>query len=352
MASRKTGKIFLFLVCFCVYVNVRAQTRDTSLYAGRMYYWDDIPAYLNDQAANTLEIVSRLLQTNPPGAELDVNRKAAFVLLDNVLHQSDAPHLTAVQAYYHNRMADVLTHLKTHTVRSGATIYKLYNHGFIVVTPKGTFAFDLTRGKSSKVDSFAIADTEARELVKQCDVLFVSHWHQDHADDWVAQEFLDEHKKVVTPDSVWIDKPFYSRVLHPVRSVDSVYQLKLGDNHVIRYRALPGHQGNVLNNVYIVTTENGLTFAHTGDQYNEADFSWIDRINTHFRVDVLFPNSWSLDVFRLIKGFSPVWIVPSHEDELGHTIDHREAYWLTMDKFRKLPQKVVYMTWGESFHVE
>jgi L-ascorbate metabolism protein UlaG (beta-lactamase superfamily) len=342
----------LALFLFCTTITVHAQTRDTAQYAGRMYYWDDIPAYFNDQAANTLDVVAQLLKANPPGVPLNLDRKAAFVLLDNVLHQPNAPHLPAVQNYFHACIAALLTHLQTHKVTSGANIYKFYNHGFIVVTGDGTFAFDLTKGRSSGVDSFAISDAEARELIKQCDILFISHWHHDHADDWVAQEFLDEHKTVVSPDSVWIDKPFYSQVQHPVRSIDSVYHISLGHKHSIRYTVLPGHQGsNVLNNVYIVTTPKGLTFAHTGDQYNEADFSWIDSVSAHFSIDVLFPNSWSLNVFRLIRGFKPKLIVPSHENELGHSVDHREAYWLTMDKFKKLPQKIVYMTWGEVFHV-
>jgi L-ascorbate metabolism protein UlaG (beta-lactamase superfamily) len=228
----------------------------------------------------------------------------------------------------------------------------LYNHGFIVASANATIAFDLTRAGSSKSDSFALSDSLTRLLIDECDILFVSHWHQDHADDWVAENFLSQHKTVVSPDSVWIDKPFYASITHPVRSADSIYRIGLRGNHTIKYRAMPGHQGNVLNNVYIVTMPDGLTFAHTGDQYNPDDFSWIDSVRTHFRIDGLFLNSWSLNVYRLIKGFSPRFIFPSHEDELGHPIDHREAYWLTMDKFRDLPQKVIYMTWGEVFHID
>ena len=323
----------------------------TTLNGKRMYYWDDIPAYLNDQAANSLTIVTSLLKANPPAPTLSLDRKAAFVILDNVLHQPSAPHLEAVQHYYHNSMAALLTHLQTHTPQSGAYIYKLYNHGFIVATANGNFAFDLTRGRSSKVDSFAVDDTMTKALITQCDALFVSHWHNDHADDWVAQEFLAQHKPVVTPDSVWIDKPFYTEVRHPARSMDSLYNLPLGNKRFVRYAALPGHQGKILNNVYIVTTAQGLTFAHTGDQYNPDDFVWIDRIASRFKVDVLFPNSWSLDVYRLIDGVNPKWIVPSHENELGHSIDHREAYWLTMNKLQDLQRQVVYMTWGEVFYV-
>ncbi len=313
----------------------------------RIQYWGDTANYILAQTENSLDVVSQLLQSNPPNVNLGVDRKAAFVMLDNIMHLTGAAHIISLQNYYHRRMAGTLALLKANKGAAGVFVYKVYNHGFIVQTATATFAFDLIRGYSSGVDEFAIPDSLATEFINRIDVFFVSHKHPDHADEWVARTALDRGKIVITPDSVWMDKPFYSKVIHPVRSLDSIYRLRTKSNGIIKYSALPGHQGDLLNNVYVVTTPDGLTFAHTGDQYNLSDFAWIDSVKKHFSIDILLPNSWSLDVERLFAGFDPKTVIPSHENELGHTIDHREAYWLSMNKFNKLNKKVLYMTWGE-----
>lgn len=45
------------------------------------------------------------------------------------------------------------------------------------------------------------------------------------------------------------------------------------------------------NNVYLVTTPEGITLAHLGDQINEGDFmidyDWIDQVAKHHQVDRL-----------------------------------------------------------------
>ena len=124
----------------------------------------------------------------------------------------------------------------------------------------------------------------------------------------------------------------------------------------------PGHQGtNIENNVTLVITPEGLTFVHMGDQSNADDFEWIDEVRDHHPVDVLMPNCWTTDIVRAAQGFDPAVIITGHENEMGHTIDHREPYWLSYqrrigsDRFggsRELGynQPLILMTWGESYH--
>ena len=52
-----------------------------------------------------------------------------------------------------------------------------------------------------------------------------------------------------------------------------------------------------------------------------------------------------------LKGFSPRLVVSGHENEMGHTIDHREAFWLTQYKFdsMQLPFPSVILCWGEGY---
>ena len=51
-----------------------------------------------------------------------------------------------------------------------------------------------------------------------------------------------------------------------------------------------------------------------------------------------------------IEDFDPNLIVTGHENELGHTIDHREAFWLTYYKMEEIVKPLVpylIMSWGE-----
>jgi len=115
---------------------------------------------------------------------------------------------------------------------------------------------------------------------------------------------------------------------------------------------LPGHQGDVYNNINVVEFHGEGTVAQTGDQWgNSADLKWIDRVHEKYDIDVLMPNCWIDEMKRVIRGFGPKLIITGHENELGeHSIDHREAYWITIKKMEKIEDiniPYVLMTWGE-----
>jgi hypothetical protein len=168
--------------------------------------------------------------------------------------------------------------------------------------------------------------------------------------------FIEQNKPVVTPPDLWTGEQFYAKILHPERKPDVIQRINLPskgkDLGVVVY---PGHQGErILNNVYLVFTPEGLAFSHTGDQSNLEDFEWIDRIGDNHKVDVVMTNSWSVyGDQRLAHGYRPKLIIPGHENELGHTIDHREPYWLNyarMPEVKKFPW--VQMAWGEKYHYQ
>ena len=93
-----------------------------------------------------------------------------------------------------------------------------------------------------------------------------------------------------------------------------------------------------------------MSFSQTGDQSNDGDFAWIDEVGAKHHVDVLMPNCWTNDIVRMVRGFDPELVMTGHENEMGHTIDHREPYWLTYQRLRRSTHPMVLMTWGESFH--
>jgi len=321
-------------------------------------------AFLNQQARALLALANETFTTHPPQQPEPAERRMALLLLDGVLHDVYAPQRPPVQAFFHSRLEHAVSGIETTTVDEGARIWKLYNHGFFVRTATVTVGFDLVRGHSARAEGFALDNEVMDRIVRQCDALFISHRHRDHADEWVAQAFIDQGKPVVAPPEVWAGRPIHAHITHLKREAHTLQALPVQHGkHELRVVVYPGHQGtDIQNNVPLVFTPEGLSFAHTGDQSNGGrDFDWIDQVGKHHRVDVFLPNCWTTDIVRTIRGFDPALVITGHENEMGHTIDHREPYWLTYqrkigsDRFGGsrlvgYTQPMVLMTWGESFH--
>ncbi len=200
-------------------------------------------------------------------------------------------------------------------------------------------------------------------LIDLCDVLFISHYHADHAEEWVAQTFIDRGKPVIAPPDIWTGKSIHKQITHMERVVHTEQILPIqGGQQELKVVVYPGHQSlDIVNNVYLVTTPEGLCFSQMGDQSNDEDFEWIDEVGNIHNVDVLLPNCWTTDIVRVAKGFDPRLIITGHENEMGHSIDHREPYWLSYqrqtgsDRFGGsidvgYSQPLILMTWGESYH--
>jgi hypothetical protein len=314
-------------------------------------FFDKPGEYLDWQSASMLNIVRQILLEYPPRVIEPQERQVAMVMLDAVFHDEGAPHRRSVQIFHHQQTSSVLKELENTEASKGMMIWKLYDMGVIIRTKSVTVAFDITRGYSSNSEAFALPDEMMDKLTDQCDLLFISHSHRDHADEVVAQMFLDKSKPVVAPPDVWEGKEIYDRITHLERKAHEVQQIWLENKDLeLDVVVYPGHQGtNLLNNVVLVFTPDGYNVCHTGDQSNEDDFSWIDEVAEHHTVDVLVPNCWTPDPLRTATGYAPLFIIPAHENELGHSIDHRESYALNYSRW-DVPYFKIIMTWGESFH--
>lgn len=320
-------------------------------------------AYLNRQAEAFLRQAQQTLHKFPPRYPEPNERFQALLLLDAVLHDVHAAARPPVQKFFHARMEAALKEIETTRVEEGARIWKLYNMGFIVRTKTVTFAFDLVRGDSARNREFALPAELMNRFVDQCDALFISHRHGDHVDEEVAQRFLDQGKPVAAPPQVWTDKPIAKRFTHLQREAhtEQVLRIQKGSRE-LKVVVYPGHQmERTENNVSLVTTPEGLSFAHLGDQINEApflaDYAWIDEVAKYHHVDVLLPPCWTNEILRIVKGFHPRLVLPGHENELGHPIDDRVPYWgdseflqLTYPELKRSSYPVIVMAWGESFH--
>ena len=322
-------------------------------------------AYLNRQAETFLNQVQATLAGFPPQHPEPRERFLALLLLDAVLHDVHAAARPPVQKFFHARMQAALTEMETTRVENGARIWKLYNMGFIVRTKTATVAFDLVRGDSARNREFALPPDVMKRFVDQCDALFVSHRHGDHVDEAVAQRFLDQGKPVVAPPQVWAGKPIHASLTHLKREAHTEQALPIQKGkRELKVVVFPGHQmEKTENNVSLVITPEGLSFAHLGDQINEApflaDYPWIDEVARHHHVDVLLPPCWTNEILRIADGFHPELILPGHENELGHPIDDRVPFWgdseflqLTYPELKRSIYRVIVMTWGESIHYQ
>ncbi len=319
--------------------------------------------FLNNQAEALLEHVNMVLSKHQPSWPEEADRRSALLLLDAVLHDVYAPLRPPVHVFFKTRIKKAVDEIEQTEIESGARIWKLYNHGFLIRTRSVTIGFDLVRGKSVNIEGFSIGDDDMSRIIDQCDVLFISHIHDDHAEEWVAQSFIDQGKPVVAPTGMWIDRPVYAHITHLEREshIEQILQVQ-GGQQELKVVIYPGHQGvDIDNNVTLVYTPEGISFSQMGDQANDDDFEWIDEVANNHVVDVLMPNCWTSDIVRVAKGFDPEVIITGHENEMGHTIDHREPYWLTYQR-RKGSESfggsgeegydnpLILMTWGESYY--
>lgn len=314
-------------------------------------YWGNIDGFLDRQAEVTLDLVRQALVRFPPQLPEPLLRRMALLMLDGVLHEVSAPERLPVQEFFHSSMRYAAEEMERTRVSRGAMVWKLYDHGFVVRTPTVTIGFDLIRGYSAGED-FAVDDEVLERIVRQCDALFISHRHGDHADMWVARAFLDGGKPVVAPVEVWVDSTIHRQITHLTPEAHTLQSLPVqGGRRELEVVIYPGHQGeSIQNNVTLVFSPEGISFCQTGDQSNADDFAWIDEVHQYHRVDILMPNCWTTDIARMARGFDPELIITGHENELGHSIDHREPYWLTYDRMSRSSYPLVLMTWGESYH--
>jgi L-ascorbate metabolism protein UlaG (beta-lactamase superfamily) len=281
-------------------------------------------------------------------------RRAALIRLDDVLHIESAPRKPLVQAFYRARIEQAVREIETTRVTSGMRIWKLYNHGFLVRTPSVSFAFDIVPGTGEP--GFAVERQVLERLADQADALFLSHLHGDHANQGVVRLFLDRRKPVIAPESLWFGQEIAAPLTYLKRSATTVHIVPIQNGqrtlHVVAY---PGHQGEtVTNNVHLVTTPEDFTVVHTGDQSGPegpgSDFGWIAQVGAQHHVDVLLPNCWTTNIGRVARGVNPELILTGHENEMSHTVDHREDYTQTYNHLFGSRYPFIAMAWGESYH--
>ena len=251
--------------------------------------------------------IQALLRSNPPCDGNQASRKDAILTLDETLKNDASRWDPGIIAFYENMIGFVESEINE-PVLTGVRIWSMYNHGFIVKTPSTVFAFDLVHGYSSW--DYRIPDS----ILRQIQVLFISHKHADHRDNSISHAILDFGGQVVAP--------LEDRLI----GYDMIYvspgdELNVAGLHVKVYDGL---HGGIPVRIFEVTTPEGLKIMHTGDNQTS------ETLPAGVKVDILLLNAWVNEdgsapaitgVRNSINKLTPSLTILGHFQELSHDYD-------------------------------
>ena len=307
-------------------------------------YWRNPDGYLDDQASVLFGLIDETVESNPATTDPSAERQLALAALDALVHDTRNDDSPALHAFLDRRMTRIAALLREKPKKKGVELFKLYNDGFIVRGGGVTVGFDLC---GTRQGVKYIPDSLMQELVGRCDMLFISHRDPDHADAIVVEMASQAGIPVYGPED------YSNGKTQKIRMEDfgsrSLATRRTGTT--LEVQALPGHQDDLQNNIYVVTLPNGCTVAHCGDQYSREDLVWLKDVSGKMArpLDILIIDCWAMELAETVTGFAPRLVVSGHENEMGHTIDHREAFWLTQYKFGTVNVPSVILCWGERF---
>lgn len=306
--------------------------------------WKNPDSYLPLQSERMFNLIDQALTEFPPAIGEPTERKLALYLFDAMLHETRYDDSESLFQFADARIAKLIAELEN-PVKKGMKIYKVYNDGFVARTKSATIAFDIVRGNSK--GRKIVSDERIRQIVEKCDILFLSHNHGDHVDKFVVEQFIQAGKPVVAPANV---QKANDKIMHLSGDQRIDKEITLNHGKKLQVAIFPGHQDKLINNLYVITTEEKKTVAQIGDQSNDEDIQWIANIYKEVpRIDALIINCWTIPLKELVDGFNPKLVVTGHENEMGHTINHRESFWLSFQDMKILQRDYVIMGWGEWF---
>lgn len=292
-----------------------------------------------------LKLISDYLNHYPPYSGNYKKRELILTYFDKIVHLDEE--ITSnknLNIFLNNRMKNIAEEIRIIRPKREIMVWKIYNHGFIIRDKQITIAFDIVPG----VQDLQINKEYIKTISEKIDVLFISHIHSDHNDYSIAENVIHNGGAVVVPEYLWMDKNENFKIaLRDEETKDSVY-VKSKDCFV-SYYTLPGHQGKLINNVYAVKMPSAGFIIHTGDQANREDFKWIDTLYKNIKINILIANCWTTDLPGLVNGIRPDIVITGHENEMGHSIDHRESFEKSYKILENITGKKMILNWAEKY---
>lgn len=297
--------------------------------------------------ARAMQWVDEELLKVPPTLEVDSNyarRREILLALDYPLHVNNFEWLEhdrieafnrPILTWYRQRLDRILAQLDRPVPPEVLYLHKIYNMGFVLRQGDRMVGVDIATGPvfptlprtkegAFKGVAYAMDVQRAEKLARKLDLLLVTHPHRDHYNVPLIRAMQALGKPVIFPC------PLYSRkdrlesaqthyITNTIITPTTIGGLKLA--------ALRGHQGPIPCNVYWFEF-GGYHFVHTGDN---SDRKLEERLAELPRADFLITACWNhlestTRAALSAKGDRPLILVPSHDNEMGHSVPHRESW--------------------------
>ncbi|MFC1527967.1 T9SS type A sorting domain-containing protein [Candidatus Neomarinimicrobiota bacterium] len=282
------------------------------------------------------EIKEVILQERPQLGDILLRNKC-FSSIDYNVVETYPPLNPDIYIFFRFMLEKAILEIKSEIVVEGATIWQIYNHGFVVKTPSITFGIDLN-------DYYETG--KLIELAEIIDVLFVSHEHSDH----ISPEFISEMIRNNIP------------IIGPIEIPNIPIGMNAGDSIIIEGLSVIAHDGlhsSPVRQFEIITPE-GLKILHTGDN---QDTKTLPNVND---VDVLMLNAWineggkqlySETIPIAIDIIKPKVTLPAHMLELGHLVGGFEGSKIYYNVVAvvddgNLASDYHVLAWGERYHFD
>jgi|GEM_PF-1727558 len=322
---------------------------------------------------DTHRFVSELRKGFPPTTKNQEIRKHIFQLLDYPLHVNnydqkiDTEEISAYNKasfdYITINKEKILNELETVRPTKGMVIWKVYNMGFIFRTLNHTIAIDMTsrpalfehdqNGKTFVPESNRIwTDHDYQRLVKQIDILFVTHPHEDHYTLPLIREMLESGKPVVMPEFKNITQDSENLYILPESQETPK---KIAGIDVLSFH---GYQDkDIPCNVYLLDVD-GIRIVDNGDNCNRE----IEKKLANYKpANIIIGSIWNdiqsfLTAAESASGSASAnqLFIPAHENELQHSVGHRESYHEMFSRKDRLGNpdfqypKTIFLDLGES----
>ena len=304
------------------------------------------------------------------GAEFtDPDRRRALLLLDYPLHvdnyATNTPSAVAeaftksILDYERRVIARTLREVRKAKVAPGSLrAWHVYNMSYILKGSAHTVLIDFTPYPYTRTEgSWTDADWQA--LAEIGDVLVITHPHRDHTSFPLMRRMRALGKPLVLPCAM-TNRMDRSESYAPGEGV-----VVLDTDHLepvevagVKFRNFMGFQGDVPCNTYQIEID-GIRVADNGDN-SPKEREW--NLTKCPPTDIIISSTWSevtniVAACRATPGFQPERAVflPSHDNELMHSVPHRESYreMYTSPKRLGAPgfawPRVLPLAFGESF---
>lgn len=193
-------------------------------------------------------------------------------------------------------------------------VIKVYNSGVILRTCHRTIAVDIKW--EGEMDG-------AAKIAAAADIFFLSHPHRDHYSDVMIQALAAAGKTAILPSNVTPDAQWDGKTV--------IFEDRLESFNVegIDVNIVTGHQRELPNNAYMLSFDGWrVLLPGENDQFElYKAFAPLEAPNlilepTWNRVDITF------DIVSGMAGYDreTTFMIPEHENELTHGVDHRESY--------------------------